>query len=251
MTQRYKAVLAYDGGAYSGWQVQPGMRTIQSECQNAMGRITRESVHIHSSGRTDTGVHAHGQVAHFDLNRPWEPERLLVGLNAVLDADIRFTSIVPVNPDFHARFSAVRKEYRYMIWNDRFVPPHLRHYRLQYSRALDLEPMRVAAARLVGRHDFASFCSSRGGGDDNTVRNLLALDVLQDGREYTVVALGEGFLYKMVRSLTGFLIRVGTGVLEPKDADRLLHTRKRSAVVPCAKPHGLFLWRVDYPEDIN
>jgi len=246
MTQRYKATLAYDGGAYAGWQVQPGQRTIQGECEAALQQITGESARIHSSGRTDTGVHARAQVAHFDLPVPRDAARLLTGLNAVLDGDIRFMELEPVADDFHARFSALSKEYRYFIWNNRVVPPNLRFYRLQYSRSLDLERMRAAALILEGEHDFASFCSYRGDGGENTVRRLLKLEVEQDGPEFTVRAVSEGFLYKMVRSLAGFLIRVGTGRIEVEETSRILDSRERHELVPSAKPHGLFLWRVDY-----
>lgn len=246
MTQRYKATLAYDGGAYAGWQVQPGRRTVQSECERALKRITGESARIHSSGRTDTGVHARAQPAHFDLDEGIDVGKLLAGLNAVLDGDIRFMRLEPAAADFHARFDAVSKEYRYFIWNNRIVPPNLRFYRLQYSRPLDLESMRAAAGLLTGEHDFASFSSRRGSGDENSVRNLLELDVLQDGPEFTIRAVSGGFLYKMVRSLAGFLMRVGTGRIAVEETTRILENRERRELVPSAKPHGLFLWRVDY-----
>lgn len=249
MTRRYKATIAYDGGAYAGWQVQPGRQTVQGECERALRQITNEDARIHSSGRTDTGVHARAQVAHFDLSGEIDPEKLLIGLNALLDGDIRFNRLQPVDSGFHARFSAIRKEYRYFIWNDRVVPPNLRFYRLQYSRPLDVERMRTAAQMLVGRHDFASFCSCRGRGDEDTVRNLLQLDVERDGSEIVLKAVSEGFLYKMVRSLAGFLIRIGTGRIEVAETGKVLAARVRNEVVPSAKPQGLFLWNVDYPEE--
>lgn len=247
MTQRYKATIAYDGGAYAGWQVQPGQRTIQGECEWALRKICGEAVRFHSSGRTDSGVHARAQVAHFDLSSRVTPKKYLLGLNALLDEDIRVTSLTPVNSDFHARFSAVKKEYRYFIWNDRIVPPHLRHYRLQYSRKLDAGKMRAAAGKLVGWHDFESFCSHRGKVEENTERNLLELDIRKNGNEFAIIAVSEGFLYKMVRSLAGFLIRVGSGRVPVEETENILNARERNELVPSAKPHGLFLWKVSYP----
>jgi tRNA pseudouridine38-40 synthase len=246
MTQRYKATIAYDGAAYAGWQVQPGQCTVQGECERVLHEITRESIRVHSSGRTDSGVHARAQVAHFDLSSKVTPGKFKLSLNALLDDDIRVTSLAPVSSSFHARFSAVKKEYRYFIWNNRIVPPHLRRYRLQFSRGLDIDKMRRAAARLVGHHDFESFCSHRGKADENTVRNLLELNVRKKGNEFTIIAVSEGFLYKMVRSLAGFLLRVGSGRIPVEETDDILNARVRNELIPSAKPHGLFLWKVSY-----
>jgi tRNA pseudouridine38-40 synthase len=251
MTQRYKMVLAYDGRAYAGWQVQPGQRTVQGECEAALQTISRQQSRIECSGRTDAGVHARAQVTHFDLEAGIDPDKLRFGLNGILDEDIRIISIAPVSSDFHARFSARRKEYRYFIWNDSYVPPDLRFYRLHCPCVLDIDKMRAAAALLLGRHDFASFCSYRGKGEENTERNLLGLDVDLDGAEIVVRALSEGFLYKMVRSLAGYLIRVGLGNIPVEDTGRILAERCRTARVPSAEPHGLFLWRIDYPAEFQ
>ncbi len=244
--KRYKMILAYDGTCYAGWQVQPGMRTIQSECEKAILQVTGEEVRLHASGRTDTGVHARQQVAHFDLSEPLEPRRLLNGLNAVLDDDIRVMGLRQVAATFHARFSAVCKEYRYFIWNDRIVPPHLRLYRCSWSKPLHIDRMCAAAAMLVGEHDFSAFATSRGHGPEDMVRRITDLRIIRRGKEFVIIAASEGFLYKMVRSFAGYLLRVGEGAVPVEQTMEILQSCKRTARVPTADPRGLFLWKVIY-----
>ncbi len=244
--QRYKIVLAYDGTAYAGWQVQPDQRTIQSELERVLAALTGDTPCVHCSGRTDAGVHARSQVAHFDLSRQVVETKMQSGMNALLDDDIRVLLFKQAHPDFHARYDVIRKEYRYLIWNDRVVPPHLRLYRTPAMRKLDPAPMRAAAAMIKGEHDFAAFSANPNREIDGTRRKLYALRVLQNGREIQIVAAGSGFLYKMVRSLAGFLMRVGAGELEPESAQTILDSKTRTATVPTAAARGLFLWRVWY-----
>lgn len=244
--QRYRMLLAYDGTAYWGWQAQPTHRTIQGELERVLRELTGEHQRIHSSGRTDRGVHARAQVAHFDLHRPVLPMKLMLGFNALLDNDIRVLSILKVRPDFHARLSAVGKEYRYFIWNANLVPPWLRHYRMPVRHPLDVEAMNKAAVLLAGRQDFAAFSANPHREVRGTVRHLWKLAVHRRGREVVIAALGDGFLYKMVRSLTGFLVRVGVGEVPPEAARSILDSRNRTARVPTAPARGLFLWRVLY-----
>jgi tRNA pseudouridine38-40 synthase len=247
MTTRYKMVLAYDGTLYSGWQVQPKRRTIQGELERVIRQVSGHKARVHSSGRTDTGVHARAQVAHFDLPEAMEARRLLEGLNGVLDEDIRVASLRRVPATFHARYSAVVKEYRYFIWNGPVVPPPLRLYRAQVRNPLDEKAMVKAARALSGRHDFAAFSANPNREVDGTVRRLDVLSVRRTGSEIALIARGEGFLYKMVRSLAGFLVRVGSGALEPEAAKTILRSAQRTARVPTAEAKGLFLWRVRYP----
>lgn len=243
---RYKLTISYDGANYSGWQVQPRKRTIQSEVEQAVETITGQHTRVHSSGRTDSGVHARAQSAHFDLEQPVYPDKLLWGINALLDEDIRVTALKEAAPDFHARYDVKQKEYRYFIWNDRIVPPFLCRYRTPIIEPLDAERMQKAAKYLKGKNDFAAFSANPNREVEGTVRRIFDLTVKKHGREIVISVVGDGFLYKMVRSLAGFLIRVGKGELEPKEARDILASRTRTAVVPTAPAKGLFLWKVSY-----
>ena len=244
---RYKMKIAYDGTNYKGWQVQPNQRTVQGEIERLLAEMTcQKHVRLESSGRTDTGVHARAQVAHFDLETPIDPKYFQRGINAQVDRDIRIVTLDKVSSDFHARFSAVGKEYRYYIYNGLIVPPTKRLYRLQEGRPLDIERMRVAADLLVGTHDFAPFAANRRVPIKDTVRTINSFYVRRHGADITLEVQGNGFLYKMVRGLAGFLVHVGMGRLEPEAVHDILSTGKRTAKVQTAQPHGLFLWKVFY-----
>lgn len=247
-TQRYKLLIAYDGFDYSGWQIQPGLKTIQGELENCFQRLTGMPVKVHGSGRTDQGVHACGQVAHIDLpDRPGR-ERIIQAANAILPSDIRLLKAWPAAATFHARRDAVSKEYRYLIWNFSIMPPFLFRYRTHIRQPLDVSAMQKCAALLTGKNDFAAFTANPKRIVESTVRELLSLRVRRRGHEITIAARSEGFLYRMVRSLAGLLIRVGIGDLPWSEAKGILEQKKRTAVVPTAPPQGLFLWRVYYAE---
>ena len=244
--KRFRLTIAYDGTSYSGWQVQPNGLAVQQVIEESIERIGGERVKLHGSGRTDRGVHAAGQVAHVDLPdripaRGWQQ-----ALNAILPPDIRIMKVVITKDDFHARKSAVSKEYRYFIWNASVIPPHRRLYALHVPDKLDVCAMRDAADKLIGKHDFAAFTANPNRVVESTVRTVYSLDIRQRGNEVVLVVKGDGFLYKMVRSLAGYLIRVGQGRLPPESAETILASRKRTARVETAPPHGLFLWRVSY-----
>jgi len=243
---RYRMVVAYDGGAYAGWQTQADRRTIQGELERVLRSLTGQGVRVHGSGRTDAGVHSRGQTAHFDLRGHYDPAKLHMGLNALLDPDIRVMRLTRTRPDFHARFDAVEKTYRYFIWCGPVMPPDLRRYWAHSRTPLDVQAMRAAASRLVGRHDFAAFSANPNREVGGTIRTLRELSVRRAGPRITIVARADGFLYRMVRSLAGFLWRVGAGALAPAEAERILVSRVRTARVPTAPPHGLFLWAVRY-----
>jgi tRNA pseudouridine38-40 synthase len=246
MKHRYRAVVSYDGTDFSGWQVQAGRRTVQAVLQEAIRSVVGADVQVFCSGRTDAGVHARGQVVHFDLPEKRPARKLFLAFNARLPEDVRIERITGTRPDFDARFSAKSKEYRYFIWNHPVATPDLRRTRAHVRPRLDVASMKRAAARLEGRHDFAAFCANPGYERDGTVRRLDRLRVSRRGSEVVIIARGEGFLYRMVRSLAGFLIRVGLGELAPEDATRILESRERTAHVPTAPARGLFLWRVYY-----
>ncbi|MDD5483745.1 MAG: tRNA pseudouridine(38-40) synthase TruA [Kiritimatiellae bacterium] len=244
--QRYKLTISYDGSGYAGWQVQPGVKTVQSELERCFREFAGRAVKIHGSGRTDRGVHAAGQVAHLDLPARMEARTIIKAGNALLPPDIRLLKAGPAAPDFHARRDAVCKEYRYFIWNACVLPPFLCRYRTHVRQPLDVAVMRNAAAKLTGKHDFASFTANPSRLVESTVRNLSALAVRRRGKEIVIAVRGDGFLYRMVRSLAGFLIRVGAGDLPAAAAENILARKQRTAVVPTAPPQGLFLWKVYY-----
>ena len=247
MSTRYKITISYDGTDYAGWQVQPRKNTVQAEIERVLLERTGEKIRIHHSGRTDAGVHAKGQVAHFDLEKPIDPSKFQYSLNSLMKPDVRIMKLQKVKDDFHARFSATGKEYRYFIWNGPAVPPELRLYRLHERRPLDIEAMKRAAEALVGKHDFAAFTANPKREIGGTVKTVTDIRIIRSrAGDVKICVVGEGFLYKMVRSIAGFLLQVGIGDLEPKDARRLLKAAKRTNEVPTAKPLGLFLWKVTY-----
>jgi len=243
---RFKITVNYDGTNYFGWQVQPNAVTVQEKIEGVLFRLSGERVKVHGSGRTDRGVHARGQVAHFDMNKPFSENALWRALNALLPDDIRVMGVELAAPDFHARKNAVAKEYRYFIWNDAVLPPTERFTHLQVRHPLDVDAMRTAASMLTGRHDFASFTANPKDFVESTVRTVFAVDVTQNGSEIVIAARGEGFLYKMVRSLAGWLIRVGKGEVAAETTKTVLESTLRTSEVPTARPQGLFLWQVEY-----
>ncbi|MBW7909344.1 MAG: tRNA pseudouridine(38-40) synthase TruA [Kiritimatiellae bacterium] len=246
MSRRYRAIISYDGTDFSGWQVQAGKRTVQGVLESAIESVVCEKIPVFCSGRTDRGVHARGQVVHFDLPEYRPARKLFLAFNARLPEDVRVERIAATRPDFDARFDATGKEYRYIIWNNPVPTPDTRRTTAHVRQKLNVKEMNAAASQLVGRHDFAAFCANPGYERDGTVRTLFKLRVTKRGNQVVISALGEGFLYKMVRSLAGYLIRVGTGELSAKDAATILASKKRTARVPSAQPQGLFLWRVFY-----
>lgn len=245
--RRFKLVVAYDGTAYAGWQVQPNHVSVQQVIEETLQGIVGHAVKLHGSGRTDQGVHARGQVAHVDLTCRLGAESVGRALNARLPQDIRIRRASLARPDFHARRSAAGKEYRYFVWNDATVLPDKRLYAAHAYRPLDVAAMRDAAARFVGRHDFASFTANPQREVETTVRTIFAFTVSKRGKEIVFRVSGEGFLYKQVRSMVGFLLRVGEGAERPEAVSELLEScAPRKARVPSAAACGLFLWRVWY-----
>ncbi len=244
--QRYRMTVAYDGGGFQGWQRQPDKPSVQGELESALARLTGERPDVHSCGRTDAGVHAWGQVAHFDLARPWAPDALKKGLNALLPETVRVREVRRAAAEFHARYDAAGKEYRYTIWNAEVEDPCRRQYALHVRSPLDIAAMREAARRLVGTHDFAAFSANPNREIGSTVRTLYRLEVRKSGSVVSIRAAGDGFLYKMVRSLAGHLVRVGRGKVPVAETDTILTSRTRTARVETAAAKGLTLYRVHY-----
>jgi len=244
--QNFKLTLEYDGTAYRGWQRQAEGPTVQAEVERALGRLTGAPVTVIGAGRTDAGVHALGQTAHFHSPTRLGPEALRRGLNALLPEDIAVRECLPVPETFHARYDARAKRYRYRILN-REARSALERNRCWFlDRPLDLEAMRRAAAHLVGRRDFKSFESS-GSPRAHTVRTVNAAEwhTGEDGILCFEIE-ADGFLRGMVRNVVGTLAAVGQGRLSPGDIPRILAARDRKCAAACAPARGLFLVRVIY-----
>lgn len=249
-TLRFKLTVAYDGAAYSGWQVQKVGIGVQQKVEEALERLFGRFHRLHSSSRTDTGVHALGMVAHVDLAKDHfrMPDRkLALAVNAQLPDDIRVLAATRVRSDFHARFWATGKEYRYTIWNHRSLNPLLRQQAWHVPTSLDVSAMRAAAQRLVGQHDFRSFAANRNYETEFTERHLTRCSLRKQGPLLTVTLRADGFLYKMCRGIVGTLVQVGQGKLSPEEVSDILDRRDRRAAGMTAPAQGLVLWKVFYP----
>ena len=245
MTTRWKCVCAYDGTNFAGWQSQARGVAIQDVIEARLQAILKQPVRISGSGRTDAGVHAHGQVFHFDAAWPHGEQKLLIALRTGLPPGVQIKSARPVRSDFHSRFQATGKRYEYRVHLGD-ADPFTRPYCWMVFRDLDIEAMRTAAGHLLGRHDFRAFTALNGPERDDTVRTLKKLDVIKRGKHVRIVCEGDGFLYKMVRSLAGVLVSVGEGKLAPDEVARILKSRRRTEVVQTAPAQGLFLMKVFY-----
>ena len=244
---KYKVVIAYDGTAYSGWQYQDNAVGIQQVVEEVLAYLEGAPVRIFGSSRTDAGVHAKGFVGHFELTKPIPPKNLVRAMNSRLPEAVRILKASYAKPDFDARLSAKGKEYRYQLYQADILPPHLVPYWTFCHRPLDLKAMQKAAKYFVGKHDFLSFAANPNRELDSTVRRIFSFEVKQAGHRYTFIVKGDGFLYKQVRSMVGFLIAVGKGNEKPEAVRDLLRDHPaRTARVETAPSRGLFLWKVLY-----
>lgn len=251
MPLRFKLTIAYDGTQYAGWQFQKTGTGVQQLIEEALAKIFPSAPRLHSSSRTDTGVHALGMVAHMDLepaefNMP--VRKLLLALNHYLPPDIRIQQATRAHPDFHARFDARGKQYRYFVWNHPAMNPLLRHQAWHVPRTLDLPAIRNAARLFVGQHDFKSFAANSGHQKLTTVRTLTRCEIRKSGPLLTLIIEGDGFLYKMCRGIAGTLIQIGLGKINADDIRHILVRRDRRVAGMTAPAHGLVLWRVFYPK---
>ncbi|HUZ07742.1 MAG TPA: tRNA pseudouridine(38-40) synthase TruA [Candidatus Paceibacterota bacterium] len=246
---KFKLVIAYDGTAYQGWQVQKIGTGVQEKIEAALGKMFPSVKRIHSSSRTDTGVHALGMVAHVEIPRAefkMPAARLALALNAFLPDDIRVLSAVRVPEKFHARFGATGKQYRYFIWNHPAMNPLMQNRAWHFPVKLDLAKMRAAAKWFLGRHDFKSFAGTRSYEMKSNVRTLTRCDIKKSGAQITLIIEGDGFLYKMCRGIVGTLAQVGQGKIPPARVEAILASRDRRVAGMTAPAHGLVLWRVFY-----
>ena len=247
MKRKYKVVLAYDGTGYSGWQYQENAIGIQQVVEEVLAYLEGAPVRVFGSSRTDAGVHAVGFVGHFHLTKPIPPKNLVRAMNSRLPEAVRVLKAAYAAEAFDARLSAKGKEYRYQLYQADILPPHLAPYWTFCHRPLDLAAMQAAARNFVGEHDFLSFAANPNRELETTVRRIFSFDVRRGGHRYTFIVRGDGFLYKQVRSMVGFLISVGKGHESPEAVRELLATHPpRTARVETAPARGLFLWKVFY-----
>ena len=241
-----KAVIAYEGTDFHGWQVQPGQRTIQGEIESVLAELEGAPVNVHGSGRTDAGVHARGQTASFRLANPIPCLNLRLALNHRLPPAIRVLELSEAPEEFHARYSATAKTYEYRIWRGEICPPFVRRtvYHLPYP--LDEAEMAAAAPRFEGERDFRSLATNDGEPKESTVRTIFSSRLGREGEELVYRVRGSGFLYNMVRNIVGVLIEVGRGNWSAADVDRILAALDRRAAGPTAPAPGLFLASVEY-----
>jgi len=256
MARNFKAILSYDGSPYSGWQIQPGRTTIQGKLAGVIKNITGEQVLPQGSGRTDTGVHALGQVASFSLESPIPVANLHTALNDKLPESIRVMTLEEVPPEFHARHSSKSKTYLYRIYREAICPPFLADFVSHVSWPLDEAGMIRAASIVTGEHDFTSFTATdpektardnkeRFPVNDN-VRTIYSSTWERRGEELVYIVRGNGFLHHMVRNLVGTFLLVGKETYSPADVERILAAKNRSQAGPTAAANGLYLVKVEY-----
>ncbi|OCA80990.1 tRNA pseudouridine(38,39,40) synthase TruA [Bacillus sp. FJAT-27225] len=244
--QRYKCIISYDGTGFAGYQVQPGKRTVQGELEAALSKLHKgEHVKVTASGRTDAGVHAKGQVIHFDSPLSIPEDRWAVALNSLLGGEIAVLSVKKAAHGFHARFDTIGKEYRYVLHLGRQRDPFSRNYAYHFSYPLDIEVMKAGARQLCGTHDFSSFCASNTDVKDK-VRTVTDIGFSEEEEKLVISFKGNGFLYNMVRIMTGTLLEVGTGARKPEEMKSLIMDRDRTQAGKTAPAHGLYLWEVYY-----
>jgi len=243
---RYIIKFSYDGHNFNGYQKQPKKRTIQGEIEKALRKIENKNVDITASGRTDAGVHALNQVAHFDLEVNIEPDNLKKALNSLIPEDIYIKEVDIINSNFHARYDVKAKEYIYIINQGEYNPLE-RNYVYQYNKRLDLTEIERALKYLEGNNDFTSFTSlDKEEKDKDCIRLLSQTEIKRDGNKITLVFLGNGFLRYMVRNIVGTLIEVGEGKRKSEDIIDILKQKDRTKAGKTANPEGLYLKNVFY-----
>jgi tRNA pseudouridine38-40 synthase len=247
MARRLAVGIEYDGSAYSGWQVQSAAATVQAALEHALARVADSPVALTCAGRTDAGVHARAQVAHFDTSAIRTPRAWLLGANTHLPRDISLRWVRPVPEHFHARYSALSRTYRYVILNRTARSALAEGRALLVHRPLDVASMQAGARYLLGEHDFSAFRSSECQAH-SPVRRLCSLNLERRDDWVCVDVTANAFLHHMVRNIVGLLLSIGRGSAPPERAREQLESRRRSEGEPTAAAHGLYLWHVDYPE---
>lgn len=240
-----KLEIEYDGKDYQGWQKQPNKLNIQGEIERAIQNITGEEVDLIGSGRTDAGVHAFGQVANFKINSEFSIEKMAVAINSQLKQSIRIKKAEEVSEDFHSRYHCHQKTYSYIIDNSEQGSAIYRGLTYHVAQPLDIDGMQKAANYLVGEHDFSSFKSS-GTSSKSSVRTIYKAQILKEQDRVVIMLTGSGFLYNMVRIISGTLVEIGLGNMKPEEMLTILEAKDRQKAGKTLPAHGLFLMSVDY-----
>ncbi len=245
---KYKLTISYDGTPFGGWQSQQNSVSIQDLIERALEVVLRKKTPLHGSGRTDAGVHALGQIAHFSCGTTLDVKKVVHSLNALLQSEIRILEMCEVDPTFHARFSAKSKIYHYRLHLNRIADPFKRQYALHVLHKVDLDRMKKAIEFLTGTHDFSSFANQQheGSAAKDAVRHLKRIDVVEEIGGVRLEFEGSGFLYKMVRNITGTLLEVASGKREPESLKEILLAKDRTKAGRTIDPHGLYLVKVLY-----
>ena len=243
--KNFKLTISYDGSRYSGWERQPGRDTIQGKLETVLSRMVNAEVNVIGAGRTDAGVHARAMVANCYLETELQPDEIRDYMNRYLPEDIRVIDAKEAPERFHSRLSAVRKTYAYYVETADRKCVFERKYVYGLGRELDIPAMEKAAGYLLGEHDFKSFCSNKRM-KKSTVRRIDQIGIHADGTKVVFTYTGNGFLYNMVRILTGTLLEVGLGKRRPEEMKAVLEARNREAAGATASPEGLFLMQVEY-----
>lgn len=243
--KRVRLTVAYDGTNYHGWQIQKNGITIESELNRCLSELLHEPIEVIGASRTDSGVHALGNIAVFDTVNRMPAEKISYALNQRLPEDIRIQKSEEVEADWHPRHCDSRKTYEYRIYRGQFPMPVKRLYSLFSYHQYDVHKMREAAAYLEGEHDFKSFCQT-GAQVESTVRTIYAVEVLEQGEDLVIRVCGNGFLYNMVRIIAGTLMEIGQGKRDPMDIYGILEAKDRAAAGPTAPAHGLMLIKYEY-----
>lgn len=249
---RYKATISYDGTLFSGFQRQPQKRTVQEELEKTLQRINNgQFVTIHGAGRTDSGVHAYGQVVHFDLPSRRDTEKLRFALDTQGPEDVDVVCVEEVTEDFHARYSRHSKTYEFLVDIGRPKNPMMRHYATHYPYPLDTDKIREAIQDLVGTHDFTGFTAS-GTSVQNKVRTITQAELTVDQqRNFLIFTFsGNGFLYKQVRNMVGTLLKIGNGRMPVHQIRTVLETKNRQLAGPTAAGNGLYLKEIIYEDEL-
>jgi tRNA pseudouridine38-40 synthase len=241
--QNYKLIISYDGIDFHGWQRQPNRRTIQGVLEESLAKITQKKIPIIGSGRTDAGVHAQGQVAHFKANLNIKAEELLRALNSITPDDVRIISLKEIDMNFHARKTARSKIYQYRIFNSPEISPFLFRYVLHWPSPLKVNLMKEVAPYFVREADFTAFSSNR---LLDPVRKVFRSEIRKKGNEIIYTIEANGFLRYMVRTITGTLLEIGKGKMKPEQVEDIFREKKRSLASPTAPAKGLCLVRVNY-----
>ena len=240
-----KLIIEYEGTAYSGWQSQDNATGIQEVIEKAIKKTTGEKVKLLAAGRTDAKVHAKGQVANFYTSSKIPGERFKLSLNIKLPDDIKIIESEEVDSDFHSRFSATKKRYRYIIYNGITPRPLYRNFSYHVHRPLDLKEMRKSIKYFIGEKDFRSFMG-RSSVVHTTVKEIYSMEIIENGEFIEIVVEGKSFLKNMIRIIVGTLVYVGIGRIKSEDVEKIIEGRKRRLAGPTAPPQGLFLEKVYY-----